>query len=261
MQTLHAGPWVGEFGWELFGWQGVVRTYSKWFDLVSVYGPESSRYLYSDFADEYHAVELIDGDANMWMRTESVDFKLPSHNPGDAWLLPQQLTLIPNAPGQTFIKYGKKIDGFGYDILIHARSLTKYGSDVGNYPEELWPKIIEAFPDKKIACIGTTSGAYLVPDTKDMRSLPLEALCTLMASSTVVIGPSSGPMHLAMLCDVPVVVWSGYARSGLRYKRLWNPFNVQAEIIMPFGDPWSKKEPWHPKPETIIESVKRVLNG
>ena len=32
MKTLIAGPWVGEFGWELAAWQGYIRALSKNFD-------------------------------------------------------------------------------------------------------------------------------------------------------------------------------------------------------------------------------------
>ena len=38
MSTTHkillAGPWVGEFGWELFCWQGFLRKLSKQYDKV-----------------------------------------------------------------------------------------------------------------------------------------------------------------------------------------------------------------------------------
>ena len=29
MKRLIAGPWVGEFGWELFAWQGYIRALSR----------------------------------------------------------------------------------------------------------------------------------------------------------------------------------------------------------------------------------------
>ena len=35
-KTLIAGPWVGEFGWELFAWHGYVRTLAKQYDRIII---------------------------------------------------------------------------------------------------------------------------------------------------------------------------------------------------------------------------------
>ena len=50
MKTLYAGPWVGEFGWELCWWNPVVRHYAAEYDRVIVATHESSQYLY-EFAE------------------------------------------------------------------------------------------------------------------------------------------------------------------------------------------------------------------
>ena len=52
-KILLAGPWIGEFGWELFCWQGFVRKLSKNYDKTIVIGRPTNELLYSDFADEY----------------------------------------------------------------------------------------------------------------------------------------------------------------------------------------------------------------
>lgn len=36
MKTLLASHWVGEFGWELFGWQGHLRRISKEYDKTNI---------------------------------------------------------------------------------------------------------------------------------------------------------------------------------------------------------------------------------
>jgi len=36
MKKLIAGPWVGEFGWELFAWQAYVRALSRNFDHTTI---------------------------------------------------------------------------------------------------------------------------------------------------------------------------------------------------------------------------------
>ena len=49
--TLFAGPFLGEFGWELLCWQGFVRKVSRRYKTVIVYCPEGREALYRDFAD------------------------------------------------------------------------------------------------------------------------------------------------------------------------------------------------------------------
>ena len=63
MRTLYAGPWVGEFGWELCGWQGTVRALARRHDRVVIGCRPSSRPMYQgmpcvvEFADIPHSME------------------------------------------------------------------------------------------------------------------------------------------------------------------------------------------------------------
>ena len=50
-KTLFAGPWLGEFGWELLCWQGFVRKVSRGYERTVVYCPAGREALYADFAD------------------------------------------------------------------------------------------------------------------------------------------------------------------------------------------------------------------
>ena len=52
-RTLIAGPWVGEFGWELFAWQAYVRALSRKFDKTIIICRENSAALYADFANDF----------------------------------------------------------------------------------------------------------------------------------------------------------------------------------------------------------------
>ena len=44
-RRLIAGPFVGEIGWELFGWQARLRRLSKFFQETIVIGKEHCRFL------------------------------------------------------------------------------------------------------------------------------------------------------------------------------------------------------------------------
>src|SRR5689334_9170193 len=51
-ETLFAGPFLGEFGWELMSWQGFVRKLSRGYRRTVVYCPRGREALYADFAAE-----------------------------------------------------------------------------------------------------------------------------------------------------------------------------------------------------------------
>ena len=80
-------------------------------------------------------------------------------------------------------------------------------------------------------------------------------LISIMQKSKLVIGQSTGPMHLAALCGIPHVVW-GSRRIQERYLDTWNPhktmveyhncgkndFNCSFEDIKPLIDKFCKNE-------------------
>ena len=255
--NLIAGPFIGEFGWEVCAWQGVLRVLKEQYDKVVVYGRPGHQYLYQDFADKYHEFTPQGKEPNMWMN-EGTKFMLPEKYEGDVWIKPQQLSLMPNAPEQHFVCYGEQGKHDGYDIVCHARMLYKYGSDNINTPIELWNDILKDFKGLKIASIGTRDGAAYIPGTTDCRGVSLEETANILANSKVLIGPSSGPMHFGSLCNIPLVVWSGYARSRPRYETLWNPFRAQVHVIDD-GDPWGQKKQWQPDPKDVIANIEAVL--
>jgi len=66
-ETLLAGPWVGEFGWELCCWQGYIRKLSKKYTKTIVICREGHDFLYKDFADEIYNLDTPTSKANMWL--------------------------------------------------------------------------------------------------------------------------------------------------------------------------------------------------
>lgn len=258
MIRLYAGPWVGEFGWLLFGWQGYFRNIAEDYDRVIIIGEPSMKYLYQDYATHFVDFKVIGDNRNMWAN-DPQQVKNPMANKGDVWIKAQQLTLMENTPQQKFVKYGTKGAEQGFDIVCHSRSLTKYGSDYVNTPPTLWKKILSNFNGLNVASVGTKEGADHIPGTIDRRGISLEGLADTLTNSKILIGPSSGPMHYGALCDIPMIVWSGYERSALRYQKAWNPFKSPVKMITAKGDPWGSKTPWQPVASEIVESIERML--
>ena len=71
-----------------------------------------------------------------------------------------------------------------------------------------------------------------------------------MNKSKLIVGPSSGPMHMASLCGLKHLVWSTeYNR--VRYERDWNPFKTEVIFHSDGG--------WNPNPETIKEIITKTV--
>ena len=250
MIDLVAGPWIGEFGWELFGWQGVLRAMAPQYKRVTVYGRPGHDALYSDFIDEY--IEFIPQgtEPNMWMN-EGTTFPTPIRDGKTLWIQPQQMIFMPNAPQQEFIKYGTATKGNG-TIVYHARNLDKYGSDYMNWDVSNWFTLLERYDD--VVCIGSRGGAIYTKG-EDMRGAPIREVADMLSAASVLIGPSSGPMHLGSLCGTPHVVWSGHAINKPRYEEWWNPLKTPVRTIVPDDDPWTNKKVWHPTPDEVADEV------
>ena len=77
-----------------------------------------------------------------------------------------------------------------------------------------------------------------------------------MARAKLVVGVSSGIMHLAAACGTNIVVWGDrrtYFNETLeqRYKITWNPFNVKVG--------WLTADDWQPEPKEIIKKIREML--
>jgi hypothetical protein len=203
-------------------------------------------YLYEDFATDIVNYDPESEQTNMWMCEDWV-FNYPKGY--DLIIKPQDCREFK----QEFIKYGKKGKA-SYDILIHARSTDKYKTGYRNWSEKSWDEFVESYPDVSIASIGTRKGALHIDNTDDMRGLPLDKLCDLMVSSDVLVGPSSGPMHLGSLCGTPHVTWSPVDRDGVmsnkeRYEEVWNPHDTPVTFL-DIG--------WDPGVGAVISAVRKM---
>lgn len=139
-----------------------------------------------------------------------------------------------------FYKYGNPKRA--KDILIHARGINRKSAI--NYKR--WEEL-----SLDAGYIGTSQDRCF---GVDFRDAPLQELMDIIAGAKVVIGVSSGVMHLAMACGTPVVVWGDertYFGETLekRYKHTWNPFNVKVSWI----------NGWHPEPKEILNAVSSIV--
>ena len=94
------------------------------------------------------------------------------------------------------------------------------------------------------------SESYHIKGTKDLRGIDLKELTDYMSSANLIIGPSSGPMHLASLCGLKHVSW-GVESNVNRYKYDWNPHKAEVEYII--------SEKWNPSIEDVKQKMEILL--
>lgn len=238
MNKLIAGYHAGEFGHLLFRWQGILRHMAPNYDHITIGCERAMKFLFEDFATEFMFFEDAGHkihSRNMWMTNQTV-YDMPNWKDDNYFKPCREICLSNGNYHQNFIKWGKKNKKSEYDILIHARSTTNFDSGYRNWPYENWRKLVFEYDDLRMASVGSKSGAWYIPGTKDLRGIPLKQLANTMASSDVFLSPSSGPAHFASLCGCKHLVWSDKKDRGLydneiRYVRQWNPFETPVVFI------------------------------
>jgi len=240
VKILYAGPWVGEFGWEIMGWQGKLRAMSVRFDEVVIGCHPASRPLYQDFATRFEDAEFgfsrsMQTCKDKPNRMLAQKFKAAGSYPGNQWVR----SFCYRPKHQHYIRYGDSRCGVSYRYLLHARHRSVGAGH--NWPIEKWEELL-AWMNGKVACIGSSKEALHVKGTDDLRDIPLQELMNTMAASDMVIGPSSGPIHLAALCGCKSVVWTNLSHScrgmsnASRLLKKWNPFRTPVSLV---GDGWN----------------------
>jgi len=262
VRTLIAGPWVGEFGWELFAWNAYVRALSRQFDKTVVISRTNSQDLYNDFADEFVSYNPNVGlpDAFFMHNLDTIKAfkeavttnKIPLTSDTTVFL-PRRIGLPPHTHYTQHVLLGSHVIQpeyicFGeeaktqYDYVFHIRDRELRKED--NWSLDNWRSFKELLGNKKFACIGTPSESACIEGVTDLRGYDLKNVLTVLRNAECAFGPSSGPMHLASLCATPHVVWSKDANK-VRYEENWNPLSTKVLF--------TSEHSWHPPPEFVYK--------
>ena len=244
-RRLFAGPWIGEFGWELFGWHARLRWLRKHvYDKVIVHCKPGHEHLYEDFAElNAYPNSACMHEAREWDVLSSGQLPVSY-----AWNWHDAKVRRNGFYEQEWKKFGRNIEGLGVDVLIHARK-REWNSGV-NWSRANWLSFVERLDAEgvRIAQIGMRHQTYNL-GVMDFRGQPLENLVNIMASSRMIVGTSSGPMHLASLCGLKHLVLSDDT-NVMRYKLHWNPFDTDCRIT----------GAWHSPIPQVYALTKEMLN-
>jgi ADP-heptose:LPS heptosyltransferase len=260
-EVLFAGPWVGEFGWELINWQPFLRKLSHRYQKVIVCCRQGNEAMYEDFAHDF----LFHDIKGIFECNKALSIESPEEVERIYSTIPPKADHLPSIGWQPskrkeFIKFGKTTSALGTDIIFHPRG-RRYGLD-RNWKREKWNVLIERLNRHglQIGCIGLKDETLdVVGNFFDFRDSPLKKVMDLIASTQLVIGPSSGPMHLSSLCGSPHLVWTDKERfargktNRFKYEKWWNPFDTPAFVLDEYGfDP-----PVDPVEKNIIDLLSR----
>ena len=224
---IHFEPWHGEFGWEIMTWAPQCRLQAADAGCGAVVTSFAGMApLYDDFA----AFQAHDKTGRSLKYFKRYRGKGLHRRYGDA--------------GRATVQC---------DILIHARGIRRKSTI--NY--QSWPPLVERLKARPVS-VGWVGSEW---DTAlcyglDLRCRPLAELMDLIAAAKVVVGVSSGLMHLAAACGTDLVVWGDrrtYFGETLerRYKATWNPHHVGVE--------WIDADDWQPAPQQIHHAIERIL--
>lgn len=238
-----AGPWIGEFAWEFMTWVPYLRKLSHDYDKMYISTFPGVEALYSGF---HCSVEFVPHNeqhrTDNWTNGISGDI-FPELEITD-YISPIKEYRVEGE----YVRYGSPVIK-DVGVLFHARGIEKGYSK--NWPLIKWMELAKAFPGA--ACIGSLHDQVVV-EIEDKTHLKLPDLIDTIASAAVVIGGSSGVMHLALMCGTPIVTWGKCENFGdtlkNRYMDTWNPFRTPVTWV---GDTWD------PEPEQIMEAIRPTV--
>jgi ADP-heptose:LPS heptosyltransferase len=134
--------------------------------------------------------------------------------------------------------------------------MTKFHQRNWNWPKPRYRKVLEQLKPKRVCSIGTK--AHWIEGTEDKRGIPMQELCDILASSKVLLTPSSGPGHLAHLCGCPhVIMTSNKHQPSIggtnkdRYLKIWAPFKTPCKVLDGHN--------WQPPVEKVVKALRGFL--
>ncbi len=258
-KILYAGPWVGEFGWELSWWNPLIRGMSCQYDEVVVACRKNSVHLY-EYATEIIEISTCPTTASSYLGRLLTKMPLRWGENGDI-VSPESLymkykrsnhsILIPEAICINLSP--KMIPQNSVDIVCNFRT----GKDRKEYPQEMCDILVDLLiaVGYTVGCFGT-SRDYCPERALDFRNYNLKEQCAILGSAKCAVGHSSGAMHLASFCGCPHITWH-VKRSWLntetlidKYRKYWNPLKTQMHYMTNNI----------PQPENVVKEIEEFLN-
>ncbi len=240
---LIAGPYTGEFGYELMQWQGYIRARRAAYESVHILTYPGRDYLYEGCTVHHHGVDLrtagygyghmLRAQKAQMAHNLATEIGLKDYDIFETSLLctryhkmlfwQQDFRLFQEPPRPGGIR----------DVAFHFRAINKTGPDkTRNYHPALVHELVEKCraAGLRILCIGHPDYSLCPEGVEDCRSLDLRETVAALCSVRLLAGELSGPMHLANLCGLPTAFFAD-GEWRIENCRGWNPFRVPLYVI------------------------------
>jgi hypothetical protein len=261
--VLVAGPFVGEFGHELMEWQAWVRAQVSRHREVHVITYPGREALYPGCQVHAHDLPLEKAgyrfgrfkpaELKAMARAKASELGLKNYDIltsqhlctryHQRFILPSKFELLRRNPP----------DGLRRDLAFHFRWVKKEGPDqTRNYSLELCD-MLAALCQKRglsVCCIGHPRYSYCPPQVEDLRTENLKQSLDAISSVRLLAGELSGPMHLAQLCGIPILIWAD-GQWRLDTCEHWNIFHVPTFIVA--------NDTHRPDPERVMSAIDRAM--
>lgn len=273
MKILLTAPYVGEIGWELLAWQGVVRHAFRHgqFDRLVVLGAPGKAGFYTDMPGNYIDIDLSDlpGTAyedRRWLQgtgeavpAQSIrellkdrvaevvhEYSAQGHHVEEMWPEYDGRFQPVDSRHQSFIRFDQPNQEPMPTPTIVLIQRTRNHGQFRNWASDQW---------EQLETLLNSRGIHTRVYPHDAR-----AAIEMLGSADLAIGQSTGGMHLAGLCGCPRVVWGmeNYLwtqwefTNRQRYETIWNPLGTPT-VYHPVQR--------NPEPSEVLHWVANMLHS
>jgi hypothetical protein len=263
-RNLFAGPYAGEFGYELMQWQAFVRARRRHYEQVHVLTYPGRDYLYEGCTVHYHDIDLKNAgywygrlnprEARRMAHAKAAEIGLRDYDIFETSLLctryhkmlfwRQEFRLFEEPIVTPEIR----------DVAFHFRAVQKKGPDqVKNYDPSLADELAGLCRKQglSVICVGHPDYAYCAKGCEDWRRINLRESVAAICSARILAGENSGATHLANLCGRPTILWAN-DQWRIDYSLRWNPFRVPIYI--------AANDTCQPEPAKVCRTIIESLN-
>jgi ADP-heptose:LPS heptosyltransferase len=275
-KVLVAGPYFGEFGWEVFCWQPLLRHHAMTgkHEKVIVYAGPGRGLLYR-FADEIRQLDDMprhEPECLIWHRMgqhvkDAGEMTQRMVNACAAEFGKERLEVMhwqsiqpannPHYPqGLPDLLWGEPDGRFrprGEGKPLVALCVRDRGlSDFRNWGRERWVRLsLLLTKNCDVVLLGRTQEPWILDSPYSLlNQTSVDDLIRIFGNhAAVAVGGSTGTIHLASRCGTPHIVW-GNAKVTRRIAET-NWFGAPARVYE-----WG----WEPEPEMVAKAVETCLD-
>ena len=240
------GPFWGEFGWEVAQWAPYVNAHFMPGDTLRCQPGHAQLYAVDGTIEQSHP-RPFNRIPDMLMPWPSPPAVSPPGVYPDRGV-PRIIDVLKPVPLRQDCGHDREW------VVLHCRGIGKCPER--NLGPDVWDGVVDRLNATGIEPVIVGGPKDYAPAGDLKHDLRFGILCDTihaMRRAKVVVGASSGPMHLAQAAEAPVIVWSGNDHKDKpRYEDVWNHHRSSTTFLAPT---------WQPTERVIIKAIRSALKA